>query len=377
MDDYIRGALQDLEARVRFLKNRVRPKHGRSNATLVKICRDKLDAAAVLLGALRTEPDWQTPEAAGPRFRTFRDLVRELDELEYIAVQILDRWSDDDARANALLDRVATEIQYPLPAPVLACQSREYYRLYPDLGLLLIPPAEGAFLLHLPDLCHELGHPLLTEFNDAKLDPLQKIFMRLWAASQTYVHNELERESRRRTGPQSMRFYLEGWRKSWRSWLTEMICDVFATHTLGPAFGWGHLHLSAKRGGDPFQVPLGGHTTHPADNARFHCILHVLNRNGWGAHALSLQEKWRGLLSLGGYNPSPEYARCFPDELLDVIAALAADAVQSTNCSMATPEALQPVAATLNEAWAQFWRDPDTYADWQQNAVISFGLSLE
>jgi hypothetical protein len=228
----------------------------------------------------------------------------------------------------------------------------------------------------LPDLYHELGHPLLTEFNDAKLDPLQKSFMRLWAAAQTHIHNELERESRRRTGPQSMRFYLEGWRKSWRSWLTEMICDVFATHTLGPAFGWGHLHLSAKRGGDPFQVPLGGYSTHPADNARFHCILHVLNRNGWGDDARNLQGKWQGLLSLGGYSQSPEYARCFPDELLDVIATLAADAVLTTKCGTASPAALPPVAAILNGAWAQFWRDPDGYAEWQQNAVASLALPI-
>ena len=27
---------------------------------------------------------------------------------------------------------------------------------------MFIPPAEGSFLLHLPDLYHELSHPLLT-----------------------------------------------------------------------------------------------------------------------------------------------------------------------------------------------------------------------
>ena len=171
---------------------------------------------------------------------------------------MLVRWGDDDTSANGLVERIATEIAYPLAAPVVACQSREYYRIYLDLGLMLIPPAEGAFLLHLPDLYHELAHPLLAEFNDPKLDPLQKAFVQLWTDAQTYVHDELRREESRRLTPQAFVMYLTGWSRSWRSWITEFVCDAFAAHCLGPAFAWAHLHLTAKRGGDPFAVPLGG-----------------------------------------------------------------------------------------------------------------------
>jgi hypothetical protein len=68
-----------------------------------------------------------------------------------------------------------------------------------------------------------------------------------------------------------------------------------------------------------------------------------------------------------------EYDRCFPDELLDVIATLAADAVLTTNYRAASPTALPPVAAILTGAWAQFWRDPDGYAEWQQSSVANLG----
>lgn len=375
MEDYIRGALHDLEARVRFLKNRVRPTNGRSNATLVKTCREMLDDAAVKLQALRSDEEWQTPAAAGPRFRAFRELVRELDQLEYIGVQVLVRWDEEqDGRSNALLERIATEIHYPLLAPVLACQSRNYYCLYPDLGLLLVPPAEGAFLLHLPDLYHELAHPLLTEFNDSKLEPFQQTLVRLWGTAQQHIYTELEREQRRRVGPQSIRLYLEAWRRSWRSWLTELMCDVFAAHTLGPAFGWAHLHLSAKRGIDPFHVPLGAQSTHPADNARLLCVLDVLRRNNWIDDAERIETKWNALTTLGGYAETPEYTRCYPRELLSVIAALSSDAVSSAGCVAAAPGLLGPVGQVLNGAWMEFWRDADSYGLWQQGAIASLRL---
>ena len=36
METYLQGALADIEARIRFLKGRVRPGPGRSNATLLE-----------------------------------------------------------------------------------------------------------------------------------------------------------------------------------------------------------------------------------------------------------------------------------------------------------------------------------------------------
>lgn len=247
METYLNGALEDIEGRIKFLKGRVRPGPGRSNATLVRSCRERLDAAASNARNLRQDRDWLQPAAAPARFRAFRTLVNELDELECVAVQVLVRWSDDDARANELVERIATEISYPLPAPVVACQSREYYRIYPDLGLMLIPPAEGAFLLHLPDLYHELAHPLLTEFNDPTIEPLQKAFVALWSDAQTLVHSEVLREETRRLTPQSFRLYLEGWQRSWRPWLTEFFCDAFAAHTLGLCLGALSLNGKARQ----------------------------------------------------------------------------------------------------------------------------------
>lgn len=365
MDAYLQGSLDDLEARIRHLKGQVRPAQGRSNATLVRICRDRLDQAAAKVRWLREDGEWRKPENGAVRFREFRALVGDLDELEYFAVQTLVRWNDQDAKANGLVERIAEEIGYPLAAPVVACQSREYYRMHPDLGLMLIPPAEGAFLLHLPDLYHELAHPLLTEFNDPKIEPLQNAFVSLWSQAQSWVHEELEREDSRRLSPHAFRYYLDGWRRSWRSWLTEFVCDAFAAHTVGAAYAWAHLHLTAKRGSDPFHVPLGATSSHPADAARLETILEVLRANGWTEEATAVAAQWNSMLRVGGYLSTPEYNRCFPAQLLRSIARSSSSAVSDTGCPAADRGALRPIAATLNSAWTEFWRDPSQYTAWQ------------
>lgn len=368
MQKYLPGALADIEARVRFLKGNTRPGKGRCNATLVRTCRERLDKLAEKAQDLRVEPPGEEPTAAAARFREFRQLVGELDELESIAVQVLMRWDDADARANDLVERIAAEIGYPLAAPVVACQSREYYHIYPHLGLMLIPPAEGAFLLHLPDLYHELAHPLLTEYNDPTIEPFHQAWLVLYARAQAYVHDELQREQRRRATPMAFQHYLKIWRKSWRAWLVEFFCDVYAAHTLGPAFAWAHFHLVAKRGGDPFAVPLGYPNSHPADAARMDVVLEVLRGNGWNSDANAIEREWQAMLNLGGFEATAEYRRCFPGDLLQDIARGAVQATNAIGCAAASPNGRAAIGTLLNEAWRQFWADPMDYGRWQEQA---------
>lgn len=374
MEAYLDGALQDLEERIRYLKGRVRPKQGRSNDALIKTCREHLDYAASRSRVLREDPKWRQPAAASSRYREFRALVGILDELEYTVVQVLVRWDDADDRANDLVNAIADEIKYPLPSPVAACQSREYYRIYPALGLLLIPPAENASLLHLPDLYHELAHPLLLEDNDPQLEPLRRSFLSCWNQAQTYIHSEIEAESVRRQSPRSFRLYLEGWRQSWRSWLVEFFCDAFAAYVLGPAYVWAHFHLTAKRGVDPYSVPLGAQSTHPADAARFEVLREVLKVTEWSGDAAAIAQRWQSLMNLGGSVPTPEYQRCFPNNLLIDIAAAASAAIAKVGCPAASAANPAKIGGTLTEAWNVFWREPTAYRDWQRQQLIQLGL---
>jgi hypothetical protein len=193
---------------------------------------------------------------------------RILDVLETVAIAALHRAHDDDHRLNAVLETIRQEIKYPLVRPVVSGLSQRYFCIHPELNLLCVPLTEGQFLLHLPDLYHELGHPLLTVGNDPVVEPFHRAYLDALTEVLTYIGSEKVKESRRR-GPDHPRFLLNQWESTWiRFWLTEFFCDLFAVYVVGPAFAWAHLHLFAKRGGDAYDVPMTGVSTHPADAAR-------------------------------------------------------------------------------------------------------------
>jgi hypothetical protein len=154
-------------------------------------------------------------------------------------------------------------------------------------------------------------------------------------------------------------------------WMVEFFCDLFAVYVLGPAFAWSHLHLAAKRGGDPFEVPLLGPSSHPADDARMRAILFGLEAVGFAAAAASVENKWRELLSHHDAEPEPEYHRCYPDDLLRKVAAHALAGVRAIGCRLAEPSTADPVHSALNGAWDEFWRSPEAFADWEKAKVAA------
>ena len=76
-----------------------------------------------------------------------------------------------------------------------------------------------------------------------------------------YLEGELANEGRG-LGPKQFSIGLYQWSNAWvGGWAIELFCNLFAVFTLGPAFVWSHLHLSTKRGSDPFHTL--GHSSHP------------------------------------------------------------------------------------------------------------------
>src|SRR6185503_21173573 len=95
------------------------------------------------------------------RFRALRRTVGELDLVETQGIAALERSHDDDLHMNQLLARICVEVRYPLPTPVVTTLSQAYFEMIHELNLLCVPLSEARFLLHLPDLFHEIAHPLL------------------------------------------------------------------------------------------------------------------------------------------------------------------------------------------------------------------------
>lgn len=243
---------------------------------------------------------------------------------------------------------------------------------------MFIPPAEGNFLLHLPDLYHELGHPLLTHEDHPVLDRLRTRYLKCIAE----VHDHFSSESAKqnlRHGPRSFAEQLDVWELLWsKYWLTEFFCDLFAVATLGPAFARSHLHLYLKAGGNAFAMPDGlRNITHPADDARMCCMLEALRRAGFSSDAARIGARWKEALDLSGDMASPEYMHCYPDNLLRLIVENVSLGAREMDCRIADQGTTDPIYVMLNEAWRKFWDAPAAYKDWESNAVKTLFLLCE
>jgi hypothetical protein len=369
VNDYFIAATAQLQERANHLIGIIPRDLGRDVDTLVVICRDRLNRINQRLDRINRMGSLTAPRDQLLAVRNLRRAVDELDLLEAVPIAALTRWNDDDRRMNRTTDRIAREIKYPLPTPVVTCSSQTYYHTYTRLGLILVPLAESRFLLHLPDLYHELGHPLLDTGNDPKIKPFQSKCSEALASANDYLAGELEAGSTG-LGPDAFPAYISTWLRCWEAWIVELFCDLFALYVLGPAFAWSHLHLTVLRGDEqPFRVPTLLATDHPPDAARMSALLEGLNLVGEQTVAGAIGQRWQQILMVLNASPSPEFRRCFPDWLIRGIANAALKGTRDVQCNMAFPTPTGEIQNVLNEAWQRFWNSPATYVQWERQAA--------
>lgn len=368
MDDYITGTVKQLLCRAKHLTERVPSPLSPALAPLLASCQKKIAQITADLQRLLDEPAFLLPVNQPARFRALRRTVGELDLVETQGIAALERTHDDDLHLNHLLTRICSEVRYPLPTPVVTTLSQAYFRIIPGLNLLCVPLSEARFLLHLPDLFHEIAHPILVPPPTAATFAFQQAMAHALLAALDYLGIEA-RDRERSRGPEKMTFMLGAWTRSWPSWAVELMCDLFAAFTVGPAFAWAHLHLSAKRGRDPFEVPQLMKTSHPPDAARMEAVLRALASIGFREEAGQVQDRWQQFLTAAGFRAEPEYRRCFPNALLDKFCKEAIQGVTAGNCRIAGPTTTDAVFVLLNNAWREFWRAPDLYDAWELEAV--------
>ena len=374
MDAYLNAALADLQERIRQLKGMIPPNLGREVASLERTCRDRLDRAVAECLELGEPALWTHPQHRTIRMRRYRRLVGDIAWIESTGINALQRWQASDDRLNGLIERIAREIHFPLPSPVVACLAQSHYEIDTKLGLLVVPPADGIFLLHLPDVYHELCHLLLEEESDARLAPLQEAYVRALGAARSYLREELRIESNQTRRPESFKLELRAWIDSWRGWMLELFCDAFAAATLGPAFAWSHLHLTAKSDAEVFAVPKLLPTSHPCAAARMELVLHVLQLGGFAADVARIRLRWVELVDSIGAGESPSYGRCYPQDILRRIAQEARTATHSIGCVLADPNAAKPIERVFSLAWDQFWEAPSEFANWEARTARDLGL---
>lgn len=366
MNDYFEGAANQLLKRGKLLLGKIPRGLPREFHLLEHSCRDRIHQ---VLNELSNQPEAQLPTV---RLRTLRRAVRELDYLENVGIAALNRADlEEDVWLNELVLYITQEIAYPLLPPVVTSLSQSYFRIFTDLNLLCVPLIEGSFLLHLPDLYHELAHPLSIQPNDPRVEPFQIELIEVLDLTMLHYMEEINKFERKGVH-EEFKFYNKLWNDCWYLyWGIEFFCDLFSVYTLGPAYGWSHFHLAAKRGTDLFDVPTTRISRHPADAARMQAILCALDKIGFSYDAQIIKNRWDGLKDICGNKPCPDYCRCYPDHIIEALVERALAGTQAIGCTIAEPDATGTMYKILNGAWVQFWKNPQNYSVWEHKVVDS------
>jgi len=368
LEEYLQASIGQLLVRAKNLQAEISKPTAREFHTLWQKCTELTNSVVRGLESLLNEPRYLAAGTEAERMRSYKRRVEDLDFLENVAFAALKRLNEDDLRMTRLVGEIADEIHYKLVPPVVSCQSQAYFHAYPLFNLLSIPQKEVDFLLHLPDLYHELAHFVLLAQNNPAVESFQKAHEKTLADALDHLISLKSKPSR---GPKGDIAVLRIWEFCWvRAWATEFYCDLFGACASGPAYGWAHLHLCMKRGGDPFHVENSPVSTHPSDEARMYAILEALTQLGYSKEAANIEEKWRQLLAVGGYRSNSDYERCFAKSLLKMIAKEAVGGYHRMGCRPSSSQAGSRIHDILNEAWNQFWSDPKHYATWEQSRVL-------
>lgn len=322
------------------------------------------------LNTLLNDARYQLDATQKYRLKELKDFIRYLDILENVVVAAINRYDEtDDIRVNKMVQKICREINYPLIPPTVTCLSQEGYRIFPGYNLLCVPLLECDFLLHLPDLYHELGHPLLDLENNPKVDKFKSRFGQFYYQVNSHFATLIEDDIRNNQGVYAQLYQF--WQQHWWNWSIEFFCDLFGVCTLGPAYAWAHLHISAKLGDDPFYVhKTGSYSSHPNNEARMRVLCHALDLLGYSKEKIKIQEQWNNLQNIIPYEIDDSFLLAYPDFLLESCAVEGLEAVKGIGCVVASRDNQNDIFSTLNEAWNLFWLDADAYFKWESEIVL-------
>ncbi len=367
IEPYLDAAIRQAKERARLLKTKIPSPRSPELIGLQRLCETQLDAVIARLDYLRDDPIILQPAAHRERIRFFRRALNHLADIETTGIAALNRTNDDDLFMNRLVLRIHQEITHPLPAPVVTCTARSYFAIHTGLHLLEVPPAESDFLLHLPDLYHEIAHTIIATRNNPKVEPFQRELGKFLYALGRYFDGE-RAANQRATGPTEYNaIVLATIERSWNDWAVELFCDLFATFTIGPAYAWAHFHLTAGQDSDPFDVKPTRITSHPPDQARMETILLALDYLGF--RTKDIKQQWDALVAATGARQTPEYRRACPKNLLELATVHALEGTKKIGCRIVNDKTTGALNDLLNEAWREFWNNPSTYHHWERQLM--------
>jgi hypothetical protein len=370
IEPYLEVAIRQAQERAKLLKTKMpQPLRATELVALQQLCENRIDEIIRLLDYLLNDTTILSEELIKERIRIFRRTIGELSQLEASGIAALNRVHSDDVFMNKLVFQIHKEINFPLSPPTVTCLSKDYFSINPTLRLLEVPLAESEFLLHLPDLYHEIAHLLTATTNNPKVEPLQQALGKLLFEVAQYFDKE-RIDNLRATGPtEYFSHVFDLLERFWIPWATEICCDLFAVYTLGPAYAWSHFHLTATHGGDPYDIRLNSFMYHPPDHARMEAMLMALDLLNFKSQVTDIKERWKDLVKSIGVEQTPIYRRACPLQLLKQAVEYTLDGVKNIGCRIVDDATTGTVHELLNNAWQKFWVTPNQYPTWERETI--------
>ena len=343
-------------------------------------CRGVLEEQSRLLeqAACLLDGDSGGGSGAAEALRVLKHCTRTISEVEGYAMPPLHCQSEKAVFLNDVLSAMHREVGLPFPCPAAPCMSSEYYFVHPPTNTVHVPLSEAAFLLHMPDFYHELGHLLLDgSDHGVECGPiLDGVDGAVGAINDWYsqLTGRMERES----APAPIRNGVKWMWSRWRLvWIQEAFCDLFALFAAGPAYAHSNLHLVSKVDQDIHELKILGKQDHSSGEARMRLLDIGMRLLGHEHEAARVRREWGDMAHFCG-NPRPGYDDAFPSGLLRQIAAailptFGRAGLRGYSCEgrASGGSGGDTVAGLLNEAWRGFWRDKDCGFRDVEKAMIS------
>ena len=364
---YLRCVIREQIDRAESLKAEIpaRQRHA-ALERLATWCRDMLEAQSRLLERAVSLLDSGGVDSIAEAVEYLKSCTQVIRAVEWYGMPPLHCQSDQAVFLNDVLSAMHGEVGLPFPCPAASCTSGEYYFAHPATNTVHAPLSEAAFLLHIPDFYHELGHLLLDRLDrGTKYGPI----LDGMAGSSEVIdawYSQLTERMEHESAPVQTRDGVKWMWSQWKSiWMQETFCDLFALFAAGPAYAHSHLHLVTKTDQSIYMLNLLTRQDHPSGEARMRLLDAGMRLLGHDLEADRIRAEWGAMAQLCG-SPPPGYGHAFPSELLQEVAAAVLPTFGRAGLRGYSGggrehggSAGDTVAGLLNEAWRGFWRDAD------------------
>ncbi|SFH36955.1 hypothetical protein [Pedobacter insulae] len=377
MHSYINGAIKEAIGKGKALMQKIPGARelGLYFSPLATTANREIEGFIAELNHIYSDEGYNNVINIRQKFVQYKRISGELSHIENVVIAAMSRKATDDDFVNKLVHEICQEINYPLPTPVASCLSQKYYNIYPSYNLICIPLLESEFLLHLADIYHELGHPLVS-LDNPKVEGFQKNLGYFNVTVKKHFEDEISRRELNKAAPDDfdpIHVYKESWLANWS---IEFFCDLFAAYTLGPAYLWSNLHMCTSMSWDVYRIPTFQKISHPPDDARMKAIMFGLELIGFTDEVAEVKEKWEEFKMIIGAKKDSEFNIAVPDKLLRSAAEFCLVATKEIKCDIATKDMTKSVSNLLNSAWVEFWKDPENFAPWEKSALNDFRTNL-